>query len=259
MNTTNLSVLALALSASACNFSLGPMFSFSEGTDGVRGMAKFSTHEGIDCMFGCGVTATLAVGSKDVIAVAPQTAEDALRVVSTDPRVFTANLETSHQCCTGEGAARSCSAATSRCAGVLESVYSVKVEAKAAGSASLQVLHADGSELDHTVLSVATPSHVSMELPEGTPVTAAGTTLHVVVHPQYRVRMLDSNGKEMRAPGLDLVHSSDAKVAAFVVNGYDLSSASAKGVETGEFRALAAGVARIEVAGADTVTVTVVP
>ena len=253
MNTTNLSVLALALSASACNFSLGPMFSFSEGTDGVRGMAKFSTHEGIDCMFGCGVTATLAVGSKDVIAVAPQTAEDALRVVSTDPRVFTANLETSHQCCTGEGAARSCSAATSRCSGVLESVYSVKVEAKAAGSASLQVLHADGSELDHTVLSVATPSHVSMELPEGTPVTAAGTTLHVGVHPQY------SNGKEMRAPGLDLVHSSDAKVAAFVVNGYDLSSASAKGVETGEFRALAAGVARIEVAGADTVTVTVVP
>ena len=87
-------------------------------------------------------------------------------------------------------------------------MYSVKVEAKAAGSASLQVLHADGSELDHTVLAVATPSHVSMELPEGTPVTAVGTTLHVGVHPQYRVRMLDSNGKGMRAPGLDLVHSS---------------------------------------------------
>ena len=260
MKTITLSTLVLALSIAACGPGAKLLdFDFSEQTVGQRGAVSFSTHEGASCLFGCGVTAPLAVGAVDVIAVRPHTAETGLSLVSSDPAVLGATVETSFTCCSGEGESKRCVAlgVGSACSGAKESVYRVVTSAKGAGSAYLRVLHADGSELDQVRIAIAVPTSVRLEEADDKEVPAAGLSRKLGSQGYYNVRMLDANGVHMRAPGLTLVRSSDVSIVAIVPAVSTVNPES--GAQTGGLHALKAGFAQITVVGGAPVTVTVTP
>lgn len=253
--------LALPLVLAACG-PLGPFdFRLTDSTEGERGAVTFSTTEGADCIFTCGVQAPLAVGSRDVIVVAPRTPEDGLTVVSSDPRVLSAALEVSSVCCRGLGDRKTCSPldASTTCSGARESTYRVRAVALSSGSAELRVLHADGSELDRVRIFAADVRTATLEVPEDKPAPAAGLSWKVGTRVDYRVKLLDANGVSLRAPGVQALKSSDASVVSLRGHFASEDERSDRGEQLGRAEAIAAGAARFELLGGSTVSVNVTP
>ncbi len=269
MKTTLFPTIALSFTLAAC----GPLFPLGDfllrgGTEGERGAATFSTRDGSDCLFQCGLTDTFAVGAALSIDVEPHGQENGLRFVSTDPHVMTVGQAASLDCCRPGGSGQTCrySLGESETCSVGETpTYSVGVAFEAPGSARLQVLRADGSILDQIRIAAAPVLSARLELKDGKAVPSAGLSRVVGSEDSYRVIQSTWFGAPLKSSRMTVVTSSNPNVVAFRPGGgifpdflFPPPPRETGGAE-GVLIAVGVGVARLDLAGGGSVTVTVTP